>query len=49
MKQVMKTALGIVVGSLATSAITLVAYKPIMNYVFKINMDMLGELEEDED
>ena len=45
----MQIATGIVVGSLATSAITLVLYKPLMKYVFKINMDLFDDLDTDED
>ena len=47
MKQTIQIAAGIILGSLATAGIALAVYKPLINYVF--NMELRDEIEEDED
>ena len=47
MKRTVQIAAGIILGSLAHAAITLAVYKPLINYVFK--MELMDEIEEDED
>ena len=46
MKQFMKIAAGIVIGSLATSAITLALYGPIMK---KLTIEMINDMVDEED
>lgn len=49
MKQILKIAAGIIVGSAATTGLTLVFYKPIMKKLLRINEEIANDFIDTED